>query len=198
MLIKERLNDQINFILEIDKLKKIYRQSLLTDGSREENDAEHSWHLAIMAIILSEYASDHQLDVLKVLKMVLIHDIVEIDAGDTFIYDIKGNSNKAEREEKAAERLFGLLPSDQAQELQSLWEEFETRETSEAKFAAALDRLEPLLLNSKTEGHTWKKFGIKSETVFQKNQHVQEGSLVLGEYVGKLIENCILKGYLDK
>jgi putative hydrolase of HD superfamily len=198
MAARERLNDQISFILEIDKLKKIYRQSLLTDGSREENDAEHSWHLAIMAIVLSEHANDHQLDILKVLKMVLIHDIVEIDAGDTFIYDTKGNSSKAEREKKAAERIFGFLPKDQAQEFRNLWEEFETRETSEAKFAAVLDRLEPLLLNSKTEGHTWKKFSIKSETVFQKNQHVQEGSLVLGEYVNELIENCISKGYFNE
>lgn len=196
MKIKDRLNSQINFILEIDKLKKVYRQSILVDGSREENDAEHSWHLAMMAILLSEYANDQQLDILKVIKMVLIHDIVEIDAGDTFVYDIVGNNSKAEREEKAASRIFGLLPPDQGQEFMDLWKEFERRNTSEAKFAAVMDRLEPLLLNSKTDGHTWKKFDIRSEKVFQKNIHVQEGSRELWHYINDLIEDCIEKGYL--
>ncbi len=192
----ERLNQQINFILEIDKLKKIYRQSLITDGSREENDAEHSWHLAVMAIILCEYANEPRLDILRVIKMVLIHDIVEIDAGDTFIYDIEGNRSKEEREKEAASRIFGLLPDDQQQEMIQLWKEFEARETPEAKFAAVLDRLEPVLLNTLTEGHTWNKFGIKSENVFEKNKHVQEGSYMLWQYINKLLEECIQKGYL--
>ncbi|NLI90854.1 MAG: HD domain-containing protein [Peptococcaceae bacterium] len=193
----ERLNQQINFILEIDKLKKIYRQSLISDGSREENDAEHSWHLAVMAIILKEYANDPGLDILKVVKMVLIHDIVEIDAGDTFIYDIEGNSSKLQRESEAALRLFGFLPEDQQDEFKSLWEEFEAKETSEAKFAAVLDRLEPLLLNTRTEGHTWKKHHIPSERVFQKNLHVKEGSVELWQYINTMIQDCIEKGYFD-
>jgi len=194
----DRLNKQIQFILEIDKLKKIFRQSLITDGSREENDAEHSWHLAVMAVLLSEYANDPGLDILKVLKMVLIHDIVEIDAGDTFIYDLEGNQSKQAREKEAATRLFGLLPKDQETELRSLWEEFEARESSEAKFAAVLDRLEPLLLNTRTEGHTWKKFNIPSERVYQKNKHVREGSLTLWHYINELLEDCIKCGYLKE
>jgi putative hydrolase of HD superfamily len=193
----ERLNAQINFILEIDKLKQIYRQSRLADNSREENDAEHSWHLAVMAVILQEYANDPGLNVLKVLKMVLIHDIVEIDAGDTFIYDAKGNQSKAEREKEAAVRLFGLLPEDQGKELRELWEEFETRKTAEAKFAAVLDRLEPLLLNTQTAGHTWKKHGIARDQVLQKNQQVKEGSLALWEYIRSALDECVALGYLD-
>jgi len=193
-----RLNKQIEFILEIDKLKKVYRQSVITDGSREENDAEHSWHLAVMAIVLHEYANDTNIDLLKVLKMVLIHDIVEIDAGDTFIYDKKGNEKKAQREMMAAERIFGLLPEEQYMEFKKLWEEFEARETPEAKFAATLDRLEPLLLNAKTGGHTWKKFNITSERVLQKNLHTKQGSAKLWEYINDLIEECIDKGYLKK
>lgn len=193
-----RLLQQIEFILEIDKLKKVYRQSLISDGSREENDAEHSWHLAVMAIILSEYANDPHIDVLKVMKMVLIHDIVEIDAGDTFIYDTDGYITKSEREDHAASRLFGILPEDQENEFFNLWLEFEQRQTPEAKFAAVLDRLEPLLLNSVTEGHTWKKHGISSSKVFEKNRHTKEGSFVLYEYIQKLIEDCISKEFLTQ
>lgn len=195
---RDRLNKQIEFILEIDKLKKVYRQSVIADGSREENDAEHSWHLAVMAIILSEYANDSNLNVLKVIKMVLIHDLVEIEAGDTFIYDLEGNSSKADREKKAASKVFGYLPQDQEIELRELWEEFEKRETPEAKFAAVMDRLEPLLLNSRTEGHTWQKFDIKRERVLEKNLHVKEGSVELWHYINELIEDCVEKGYLKK
>ncbi|MGI6449604.1 MAG: HD domain-containing protein [Desulfitobacteriia bacterium] len=198
MKINDRLQKQINFILEIDKLKSIYRQSVIADGSREENDAEHSWHLAVMAILLQEYANDPELDILKVLKMVIIHDLVEIDAGDTFIYDLEGNNSKAEREKQAAARIFNLLPEDQAQEMRGLWEEFESRNTPEAKFAAVLDRLEPLLLNSRTGGHTWKKFSIKSERVIQKNAHTREGSLELWHFINDLIVDCIAKGYLEE
>ena len=192
-----RIRSQIEFILEIDKLKQIYRQSRITDGSREENDAEHSWHLALMAILLSEYANDPRIDVLKVIKMVLIHDIVEIDAGDTFVYDLDMNENKCDREQKAAKRIFGLLPIDQEIEFQGLWEEFEAKITSEAKFAAALDRMQPLLLNYMTEGHTWKKFGIRYNQVIQKNKQVSEGSQFLWEYFTKLLEDCLIKGYIS-
>ncbi len=193
-----RLLQQVEFIVEIDKLKKIYRQSLISDGSRDENDAEHSWHLAVMAMILSEYANDPALDILKVLKMVLIHDIVEIDAGDTFIYDVQGYTTKSDREDHAAARIFGLLPQDQKHELTELWQEFEQRQTAEAKFAAVLDRLEPLLLNSLTDGHTWKKHHITSSKVFARNEHTQEGSAVLYKYITELINDCIDKGYLKK
>jgi len=194
----QRLEQQIRFIIEIDKLKKIMRQSRITDDSREENDAEHSWHLAVMAMTLAEYANDAHLDILKVMKMVLIHDLVEIDAGDTFIYDIQGNQSKAQRENQAATRIFGILPPDQALEFKGLWEEFEERNSAEAKFAAVLDRLEPLLLNAETQGHTWKKHQIKSDLVYQKNMHVQEGSIEIWHYINALIEECIGKGYLEK
>lgn len=191
-----RLQKQIDFILEIDRLKQIFRQSRITDSSREENDAEHSWHLAMMAIVLAEYANDSQLDVLKVLKMLLIHDIVEIDAGDTFIYDVDKNESKSDREQQAAKRIFGLLPTDQESEFRKLWEEFEARKTPEAQFAAAMDRLQPSLLNSKTEGHTWKKFGIKYDRVIEKNKQINDGSRVLWEYFSELLEECLGKGYI--
>jgi len=194
----DRLSQQISFLMEADKLKQIYRQSLLSDGSREENDAEHSWHLALMVVLLNEYANEPGLDILKTVKMVLIHDIVEIDAGDTFIYDTVHNTSKSKREKKAAARIFGILPPDQELEFRQLWEEFEARETPEAKFAAVFDRLQPLLLNYRTAGHTWKKYGITSSRVINKNEHVSEGSAQLWEYIKDLLERCIEKGYLKR
>ncbi|MBZ4647136.1 MAG: phosphohydrolase [Clostridia bacterium] len=194
----ERLKRQIDFIVEIDKLKHIYRQTILMDGSRNENDAEHSWHLAVMAILLSEYAAEKNIDVLHVIKMVLIHDLVEIDAGDTFCYDEKGNEDKACREQKAADRIFNILPPDQAKEIRDLWEEFEKRETSEARFAASLDRLQPLLHNYNTKGHTWVKHNVKSDKVLKRNQPIEEGAPVLWEYVKEIIEDSISKGYLQR
>ena len=147
----ERLKQQISFILEIDKLKTIYRQSLITDKSRYENDAEHSWHLAIMAFLLAEHVEE-EVDILKVIKMVLMHDLVEIDAGDTYCYDEKAKLDKREREEKCAKRIFEMLPKEQCQMMYDLWEEFELMETPEAKYAAALDRLQPVLLNYTADG----------------------------------------------
>lgn len=193
-----RLQQQIEFILEVDKLKQVFRQSRITDGSREENDAEHSWHLALMAILLTEYSNHPKIDVLKVLKMLLIHDLVEIDAGDTFIYDTDKNQNKRERENYAAKRIFGLLPSDQEKEFMELWEEFEAGNTPEAKFSAAMDRLQPSLLNYRTQGHTWKKFGIKYDRVIHKNRQIAEGSTILWDYYQELLEDCMQKGYLIK
>ena len=151
-----RLQKQLQFILEIDKLKKIVRQSPLADQSRKENDAEHSWHLAVMAILLSEYAQERHIDIFHVVKLALIHDLVEIDAGDTFCYDEIGNRQKLKRETRAADRIFNILPQDQAMQFRDLWDEFEARETPEACFAAALDRLQPLLLNFHTQGGTWR------------------------------------------
>ncbi len=198
MSTSEKLAKQIEFIKEIDKLKKICRQTVIDDGSREENDAEHSWHLAVMAMVLLEYANEPGIDICKVIKMVLIHDIVEIDAGDTFIYDAEGNISKADREEQAAHRIFGLLPKEQELEFLGLWQEFEAKNTPEAKFAAVMDRLEPLLLNSVTKGHTWRKFGIKSQAVREKNIHVREGSAEIWRYINELIDECIKQGILEK
>lgn len=177
----ERLRQQMAFIQEVDKLKKIGRQSYITDGSRKENDAEHSWHLAMMAILLSEHANQ-KVDVLKVVWMVLIHDIVEIDAGDTYAYDTAGNATKRAREEKAADRLFGLLPTDQAVYLRDLWEEFEKQETNEAKFARTLDCMQPIMLNAASDGKAWKEHEVKLSQILARNQSTKEGSHTLWEY----------------
>ncbi|HET7628532.1 MAG TPA: HD domain-containing protein [Bacillales bacterium] len=192
----KRLNEQMAFLIEVDQLKKVLRQSLLTDGSRRENDAEHSWHLAMMAILLAEHANETKLDLTKVLKMVVIHDIVEIDAGDTFAYDEKGKEDKEEREQRAAQRIFGLLPEDQALELRRLWEEYERRDTAEARFAASLDRLQPLLHNFYTEGAAWKKHGVKSSQVLERAQAIGDGSRVLGDFAERLIRDAVARGYL--
>jgi len=193
-----RLQKQLQFILEIDKLKKIVRQSPLSDQSRKENDAEHSWHLAVMAILLSEYAKEHQMDAFHVVKLALIHDLVEIDAGDTFCYDKIGNRQKLERETRAADRIFNILPQDQARQMRDLWDEFEARETPEACFAAALDRLQPLLLNYHTQGGTWREHGIKRQQVIQRNSPMQDGAPELWEYAEKLINKAVEKGMLKK
>jgi putative hydrolase of HD superfamily len=192
----ERLLKQMHFIVEIDKLKQILRQSVVTHVKRNENDAEHSWHLAVMAVLLSEYSSQKGIDILKVIKMVLIHDLVEIDAGDTFCYDEKGYEDKAEREQKAADRIFNILPSDQAEEIMELWHEFEDMETPEARFAACLDRLEPILLNYNTNGHTWQKPGVTSAKVFKRVSVLEKNAPELWEFAKQLIEDSIKKGYL--
>lgn len=191
-----RLAQQIQFIIEIDKLKQVLRQTLLIDGSRQENSAEHSWHIAIMAIVLAEYASE-SVDVLRAIKMLLIHDLVEIDAGDTFCYDLKGNEDKAAREALAATRLFGLLPEEQGVELRSLWEEFEAQETPDARFAAALDRLQPLLHNQQTQGGTWRIHGIKRDQVRRRMHPVLDGAPALWPLVEKVIEDSVAAGYLS-
>jgi len=193
-----RLQKQLQFILEIDKLKKIVRQSPLTDQSRKENDAEHSWHLAVMAILLSEYAKEHHMDIFHVVKLALIHDLVEIDAGDTFCYDEIGNHQKLERETQAADRIFNILPQDQARQLRDLWNEFEARQTPEACFAAALDRLQPLLLNFHTQGGTWREHGIRRQQVIQRNSPMHDGAPKLWEYAEKLIQKAIEKGMLKE
>ncbi|MEE5991885.1 MAG: HD domain-containing protein [Oscillospiraceae bacterium] len=193
---EERLRKQLAFILELDKMKNIYRQTLVLHEDRQENDAEHSWHLAIMAMILSEYANE-SVDVLHVMKMVLLHDVVEIDAGDTYAYDTIGNQSKAERELKAAERLFALLPDEQAKEYRSLWDEFEERKTPESKFANTLDRVQPLLLNYHKGGISWKRRGIHAEQVIQRNQGVtEEGSQILGELASEIIQTAKEQGML--
>ena len=197
-MLNSRLKQQMAFIIEIDKLKNIFRQTLLMNGERRENDAEHSWHLAMMAMILAEYASDSSLDLSKVIRMVLIHDIVEIDAGDTFIYDLEAAKTKAAKEKAAADRIFGLLPEDQQKEFRLLWDEFEAKETSEAKFAGSLDRLHPLLHNYQTQGAAWKKHGITSDRVLKHNKQISKGSEELWDYAEELIRESVRKGFLKE
>lgn len=193
---KERLKSQIDFIIEADKLKQIYRQNILLDKSRHETDAEHSWHMALMVILLSEHISHKKIDMLRVIKMVIIHDIVEIDAGDTYCFDEKACVDQNNREQRAAERLFGMLPPDQADEFKSLWKEFEEKATPEACFAGAIDRLQPLLLHCNTEGESWKSHGITSAKVIERNKRTKEISESLGILVDELIDDAIQKGYL--
>lgn len=183
----ERLKKQLDFVLELDRLKYIKRQSYVADGSRHENDSEHSWHLALMAMLLSEYANE-PVDVLHVIQMVLIHDAVEIDAGDTYAYDTAGNATKRQREEKAADRIFHILPEDQAKEMRGIWEEFEADETPEARFANALDRIQPIMLNDITGGKAWREHGVAAAQVLSRNSVTHQGSEVLWEHARSLIE----------
>lgn len=190
----DRLEQQMNFILEVDKLKKIGRQTYLSDGSRKENDAEHSWHLALMAILLGEHANE-KVDVLKVVSLVLIHDIIEIDAGDTYAYDDEGNKTKREREEKAADRIFNLLPKDQAVYMRELWEEFEAGETPEARFAHALDNVQPTMLNDASGGRAWNEHGVHISRIFNRNASTEKGSKNLWEFAkGNYVEPNVKKG----
>jgi putative hydrolase of HD superfamily len=188
---------QIEFIKEIDKLKYIQRKTKLFNSDRNENDAEHSWHLALMAIVLAEH-SNEPIDTLKVLKMVLIHDIVEIDAGDTFIYDTSKSHSNTEEERLAANRIFGLLPQAQATEFIAVWEEFEAGETNEAKFARTMDRLEPLLQNTSNQGGTWNEFGVNYTKVYEKKKVMKEGSNTIWNYAEALINESVAKGILKK
>jgi putative hydrolases of HD superfamily len=190
-----RLTRQVEFVVEIDGLKNVLRQTLLTDKSRRENSAEHSWHLAIMAILLAEHAAA-EIDVARVVKMVLIHDIVEVDCGDVLVYDEDAHVGKAERESAAADRIFGLLPDDQAAEFIALWLEFETRETAEARFAAALDRFQPILHNCRTQGAAWQAHGITADRVLARNRHIADGSPALWEFARRMITNAIAQAHL--
>lgn len=183
----ERLERQLRFLMEIDRLKQVFRQSYVTDGSRKENDAEHSWHFALFALVLAEYANE-PVDVARVVRMALVHDIVELDAGDVLVYDTGARARQAEVERAAAERIFGLLPAEQGAEMRALWEEFEARETPEARFAAALDRLQPVMLNHRTGGRTWREHGIGMERVLARNAVIGEGSEALWEAARRMIE----------
>ncbi|CDT08792.1 HD domain-containing protein [Sphingobacterium faecium] len=193
----KNLQQQIDFIKEIDKVKYIQRKTKLFNSDRNENDAEHSWHLAVMAIILAEH-SNEPIDILKVVKMVLIHDIVEIDAGDTFIYDTQKNHTNTDEERLAAKRIFGLLPQKQAEGLIEIWEEFEAGLTHEAKFARAMDRLEPLLQNTSNSGGTWNEFDINYSKVYDKKKIIDEGSKTIWDFAEKLIDESVEKGILKK
>jgi len=193
----EALLRQISFIKEIDKLKYIQRKTSLFNSDRNENDAEHSWHLAMMTIVLAQH-SDKPVDVLKVLKMVLIHDIVEIDAGDTFIYDTKKDHTNTDEELAAAKRIFGLLPEEQAAEFIAIWQEFEEGKTGEAKFARSMDRLEPLLQNTSNNGGTWREFDVPYRKVYDKKKVIREGSSTIWEYAEGLINESVEKGILKR
>jgi len=183
----ERLQQQIAFLVEIDRLKRVLRRTRLLDGSRYENSAEHSWYFAMAALVLSEYARE-PIDLFRVVKMALVHDIVEVDAGDTFVFDEQARRSQHEREARAAERLFGLLPPEQAQEFRALWEEFIARQTPEAQFAAALDSLVSVLANAHTGGGSWRENGIPLERVLGFDQRIEQGAPLLWEFAKQLIE----------
>jgi len=185
---RERLEKQLAFCLEVDKEKKIDRQTYISDASRQENDAEHAWHMAIMTLILSEYANE-EIDILKTISMILIHDVVEIDAGDTYAYDEEAKKTQKERELKAADRIFAMLPEDQQVKFRALWDEFEAAETKEARFARAMDNIQPMMLNNATEGRRWQEKGVRLSQVLERNERTPKGSEELWEYA---YENLIL------
>ena len=190
-----RLEQQLQFILEIDKVKKIIRQTPLSDASRKENDAEHSWHIALMAYLLQEYAEE-PVEVSKVMLMVLIHDLVEIDAGDTYAYDEEGAKTKDERERKAADRIFGMLPEDQGMYLKALWEEFEAYETAEARYAHLLDNFQPLLLNDAAGGISWTEHQVKKSQIYKRNEKVEETSATIWKCMQDKIDKHIQAGHV--
>jgi putative hydrolases of HD superfamily len=190
---------QLSFLCEIDKVKSVKRRTLLMDCSRRENDAEHAWHLALMALIFSKTAiAPRRIDLLKVVTMLLIHDLVEIDCGDTFLYDEKKRAAGARKEQKAARRIFGLLPKDQGHELLRLWKKFEARETPEAKFAAAIDRFQPVLHNYKTHGKVWRRAVVRPEQVLTLNRHIADGAPELWACVRKFVKDGIRQGYFNR
>lgn len=192
---RSRIHRQLDFLIEVDKAKSVFRQSYVCDGSRKENDAEHMWHLALFVLVLAEHAN-WPIDVLRVLKMVLVHDIVEIDAGDTYIYDTASRATQEERESQAADRLYGLLPTDQGVELRAVWEEFEERRTPESRFAAAVDRLQPVLLNIASEGRAWRDHDITDDRVREVNSKIGLGSSVLWDHVSQLLDEAVTAGHL--
>ena len=190
-----RLVRQVEFIVECDKLKEIFRQTINTRSRRAENDAEHSWHLCLCVIVLAEHANA-AIDVLRVLKMVIIHDLVEIDAGDTFAYDAAAMANQHEREVVAANRIFSLVPTDQGREFRTLWDEFEARTTPEAKFAHACDRFQPMLLNTRTEGGSWRAHGVTLDRAQRRSAPVADGSMILWEAIEQMLREAVAAGHL--
>ena len=193
---KSRLEKQIAFLTEVDKEKNIFRQTYLADGKRKENDAEHSWHLALAAVLLKEHMKEDA-DLGRVMTMVLIHDLVEIDAGDTYAYDIEGAATKREREVKAADRIFGILPEDQGTYLRELWDEFEAYETVEAKYAHLLDNFQPLMLNDASDGKSWEEHGVHKSQVCRRNARIPETSEIVWEKMLEIMDKHIEKGHLQ-
>ena len=193
---KSRLEKQIAFLTEVDKEKNIFRQTYLADGKRKENDAEHSWHLALAAVLLKEHMKEDA-DLGRVMTMVLIHDLVEIDAGDTYAYDTEGAATKREREVKAADRIFGILPEDQGTYLRELWDEFEAYETAEAKYAHLLDNFQPLMLNDASDGKSWEEHGVHKSQVCRRNARIPETSEIVWEKMLEIMDKNIEKGHLQ-
>ncbi|MDE6357851.1 MAG: HD domain-containing protein [Eubacteriales bacterium] len=192
----DKLKKQMEFLIEIDKLKNIFRRSFISDKSRRENDAEHSWHMAMYAIILEEYAPKG-IDILKVIKMALVHDLIEIYAGDTFLFDEEMIKSKQKREKEAAEKIYSMLPDEQCMEIKALWEEFEEKQSNEAIFCATLDGIQPIMLNYLTEGGTWKEYNIKKDMVLKKGYLVFEKSHpIIKEFMLNILEESVQKGYL--
>lgn len=199
MLNPGRFEKQLRFLVEIDQVKQVLRNTILMDASRRENDAEHTWHMAVCALLFKEYANEPNLDLLKVVKMILLHDLVEIDAGDTFAYDAAGSSTQTAREQQAAARIFGLLPEDQKNEFKALWEEFEAAQTPESQYAHAIDTFMPILHNYQTQGLQWRRFKVTSDQVRQRNQvKIKKGSKVLAEYIETLLKDAVENGYLQR
>ncbi|HEY7200283.1 MAG TPA: HD domain-containing protein [Candidatus Dormibacteraeota bacterium] len=190
-----RVADQLRFLLEVDALKGVLRQTYVSDGSRRENSGEHSWHAALFALVLAEHAAE-PVDASRVIAMLLVHDLVEVDAGDTFVYDEAGQATKAARELAAADRLFGLLPADQGPRLRALWEEFEAGVTADARFANAMDRLAPILLNFINDGRTWRQHGVTAGRVRARNANVGAAAPALGEVVASIIEDAMGRGWI--
>ena len=190
---QERLKKQSDFILEIDKEKNIFRQTHISGHGRNENDAEHAWHMAVMAYLLQEY-SNEPIDVARVMLMCLTHDVVEIDAGDTYAYDAEGKKTQKMREDAAKERIYSLLPEDQKEKLTAIFDEFESNETAEAKFAHAMDNLQPLLLNNSNDGNDWREHGVSAAQVYGRQSKTKEGSEALYELTDRLIRENIAKG----
>ena len=192
----ERLERQMRFLFEVDKLKEVMRRTRLPQSQRAENSAEHSWHIVLMALVLSEHSLPPGVELMRVMKMLLIHDIVEIDAGDTFGYDTAGHADKREREVLAADRIFGLLPADQAAEFRALWEEFESSETADAKLALAMDRFQAVMVNYLSDGGSWREHHVTADRVIARNQVIANSSPVLWAYARNLIEDAVAKGHL--
>jgi putative hydrolase of HD superfamily len=193
-----RLEKQLSFIRELDKLKKIKRRTYLLDGSRTENSAEHSWQVALMVLLLLEHGEGERLDSLRAVKLMLIHDIVEIEAGDTYLYDEQASLSQPEREETAAHRLFGLLPEDQRREMEELRREYEEGTSAEAAFARSIDRFQPFYHNFLTEGRAWREHGVTSDRVKKMSAAIGRGSKTLGEVTRRLIEEAVQCGYLKE
>ena len=193
-----RLEQQMRFLVEVDKMKSVYRRTILIDKTRRESDAEHSWHFALMAMLLAEYADPEKVDCARVIRMALVHDLIEIYAGNTFAYDVQGNQDKRQRETEAADKLFALLPEDQAAEIRALWEEFDAMETPDAQYAAAIDRLQPFLNNYLTQGHTWGLGGVKSAQVYERMDPIRVALPEVWPFVDKMIQESIEKGYLEE
>ena len=193
--ITDRLARQLRFCLEIDKVKHIRRKNTLTDGTRQEGDAEHMWHLAVMALVLAEYAAE-PLDVARVIAMLLLHDVVEIDAGDAFIYDVAARAAAVDKELAAADRIFGLLPADQKDWARGVWDEFEAKTTPEARFAGALDRLQPMLQNASADGGGWVIHGITADRVLAVNSVIDAGAPELWALAQQIVAGAVADGVL--